>query len=273
MKDWRVPVLTYHGLHAPGWDYHENDHVALEQDLGLIDELGFKVVPLSVLVNHLFCREDARLESGKFVAISFDDGSDFDYQDFSHPDWGYLKSFRNLLANWPQLGWDGCPPRGTSFVIASPAARSELDQTCIAGKDQWRDTWWREAAEDGLLEIANHSWDHTHRSLKSLVVGPEHRGTFRLIRTMKDADKEILQAEKMIREKTGGQSVPLFAYPYGELSDYLTDEYFPSRTDWFMAAFTTAGEPVTRESERWKLPRFVCGDHWRTADELRQILE
>ena len=149
MKDWRVPVLTYHGLHAPGWDYHENDHVALEQDLGLIDELGFKVVPLSVLVNHLFCREDARLESGKFVAISFDDGSDFDYQDFSHPDWGYLKSFRNLLANWPQLGWDGCAPRGTSFVIASPAARSELDQTCIAGKDQWRDTWWREAAEDG----------------------------------------------------------------------------------------------------------------------------
>ena len=82
MKDWRVPVLTYHGLHAPGWDYHENDHVALEQDLGLIDELGFKVVPLSVLVNHLFCREDARLESGKFVAISFDDGSDFDTRIF-----------------------------------------------------------------------------------------------------------------------------------------------------------------------------------------------
>ena len=31
--EWRVPILTYHGLHAPGWDYAENDHVALEQDL------------------------------------------------------------------------------------------------------------------------------------------------------------------------------------------------------------------------------------------------
>ena len=67
---WRVPVLTYHGLYAPGWDYHENDHVALEQDLALIDSLGFKVVSLSALVRHLYTRPDPALETGKFVAIS-----------------------------------------------------------------------------------------------------------------------------------------------------------------------------------------------------------
>lgn len=269
---WRVPVLTYHGLYAPGWDYHENDHIALEQDLALINGLGFKVVPLSVLVGHLFDKPDARLVSGKFVAISFDDGPDFDYLDYHHPDWGYLKSFSSLLSQWPELGWDGSTPRGTSFVIASPDARTELDRTCIAGRDQWRDDWWREAAEQGPLEISNHSWDHTHRSLENLVLGSEHRGTFSTVNSFADADAEILHAEKFIREKTAGQSVALFAYPYGEYNDFLTDEYFPAREAWFKAAFTTAGEPVTSGCTRWKLPRFVCGDHWNSPEELRQLL-
>lgn len=269
---WHIPILTYHGLHAPGWEYQENDHVALEQDLDLLDSLGFRVVPLSVLVSHAFDKSISDLEDGKFVALSFDDGTDLDYEDFSHPDYGYLKSFRRILREKTGLGWDGTAPVGTSFVIASPEAREELDRTCIAGRGQWRDCWWADAAREGTLEIANHSWDHTHPSLKEIAVEGHHKGRFDLLEDFHSADQEILRAEKFIRRKTSERSKPMFAYPYGQLNDFLAEEYFPAREDWFKAAFTTAGEPLTAECSRWRIPRLVCGDHWRSPEELRSIL-
>jgi peptidoglycan/xylan/chitin deacetylase (PgdA/CDA1 family) len=269
---WRVPVLTYHGLHAPGWDYHENDHVALEQDLALLDRLGFKVAPLSALVSHLFRHADSRLEQGKFVALSFDDGTNQDYIDFYHPDYGYLKSFRSLLEERPGLGWDGGVPGGTSFVIASPEARTELDRTCIAGRNQWGDDWWLEAADNGPLEIANHSWDHTHPTLNDLAVDLCHQGKFNTITEFEAADAEILEAELYIREKTNRLSVPLFAYPYGQSNDFLVHEYFPARSKWFEAAFIGGGQPLTAAGNRWKLPRYVCGEHWNTPEGLIDIL-
>lgn len=271
-SSWRIPILTYHGLHAPGWEYQENDHVALEQDLSLLGELGIRVVPLSVLVSHAFERSVSGLEQGQFVALSFDDGTDLDYEDFSHPDYGYLKSFRRILQEKPGLGWDGGTPVGTSFVIASPEAREELDRTCIAGRGQWRDSWWADAAQEGTLEIANHSWDHTHPSLMETALEAHHKGRFDRIEDFETADLEILRAEKFIRDKTEGRSKAMFAYPYGQLSDFLAEEYFPARENWFKAAFTTAGEPMTAECDRWRIPRFVCGDHWRTREELSSIL-
>ena len=268
----RVPVLTYHGLHAAGWDYHENDHVALEQDLVLLDRLGFRVVPLSALVRHLYRKPDPRLEQGKFVALSFDDGTNQDYIDFYHPDYGYLKSFHTVLREWPGLGWDGGVPGGTSFVIASPEARSELDRACIAGRGQWEDHWWLEAAEKGSLEIANHSWDHTHPSLDHLAVDRSHQGKFDTITEFADADAEILAAERYILQKTNRLSVPLFAYPYGQCNEFLVNEYFPARTEWFEAAFIAGGKPLTGDDNRWNLPRYVCGEHWDTPEGLVKIL-
>jgi hypothetical protein len=269
---WRVPILTYHGLHAPGWDYHENDHVALESDLQQLNRLNYQVVPLSVLVKHVYDKPIPQLQRDKLVGLSFDDGTDYDYVDFSHPEYGYLKSFHRLLNEQAQLGWDGGVPVGTSFVIASPQARKALDRSCIAGRDEWRDTWWSEAVSSGVFEIANHSWDHTHPNLDELVVDTLHKGTFRKITDFAAADAEILQAEKFIREKTNEGSVPLFAYPYGESSEFLVQEYFPSRSDWFSAAFSTAGGPFTSSSNRWNIPRYVCGDHWNSPEGLLTIL-
>lgn len=272
-KAWRVPILTYHGLHAPAWGYHENDHVALETDLATIRSLGFRVVPLSALVRHLFHQPIAGLDREKLVAISFDDGTDLDYHDFSHPDYGYLKSFNNLLMAQPGLGWDGGVPVATSFVIASPEARTELDKTCIAGRGQWGDDWWPEAVTTGALEIGNHSWDHTHPTLGELVVDLRHRGGFTSIADFDTADAEILNAEKFIREKTGQRSVPLFAYPYGEWNEFLVEEYFPARSEWISAAFTTSGQYLTADSSRFLLPRFVCGEHWNSPEGLVRILK
>jgi hypothetical protein len=270
---WRAPILTYHGLHAPGWDYHENDHVAMESDLALLGQMGYQVVPLSVLVKHVYDSPDPQLERDKLVGISFDDGTDYDFIDFSHPEYGYLKSFHRLLNEQPGLGWDGGVPVGTSFVIASPQARLELDRGCIAGRDEWRDTWWQEAVESGVFEIANHSWDHTHPKLENLVVDPLHTGKFRTIVDFEAADAEILRAEFFIREKTARGSVPLFAYPYGETNEFLVQEYFPSRSEWFSAAFSTGGGPFTASCNRWSIPRYVCGDHWNSPEGLLAILK
>lgn len=272
MNNWHVPILTYHGLHAPGWDYHENDHVALEHDLEMLAGLGFQVISLSRLLEVLLNEGLEISKRDKLVALTFDDGTDLDYEDFSHPDYGHLKSLRRILLESACQDLEGGPPYATSFVIASPEARTELDRTCIAGRGQWRDDWWLEAARDGPLGIANHSWDHTHPSLEKLVVNESHRGRFDGIEDFESADAEILKAERYIREKTEGLSLPYFAYPYGQSNDFLAEEYFPARMDWFQAAFTTAGRPVAPSDSRWLIPRFVCGDHWKTPEGLMSIL-
>ena len=196
-----------------------------------------------MLVQHLFVKPIPRLERGPYVALSFDDGTDLDYFDFSHADYGDLKSFHTLLSAQKGLGWDGGIPVATSFVIASRQARSELDESCIAGRNQWRDSWWLEAARGGVLEIANHSWDHTHVSLNSIAVDEQHRGRFSGITDYDSADTEILQAEHYIRQQCEHNSVPLFAYPYGEHNEFLTGYYFPARKQWFDAAFRTSAAP------------------------------
>lgn len=272
MSNWSIPVLTYHALHAPGWDYHENDHVALEQDLQILSSTGYRVIALTDLVPMLTGESEPVNAGEKLVALTFDDGTDLDYHDFSHPEYGHLKSMRRILMEAPRLGLDGGPPPATSFVIASPEAREELDRTCIAGRGQWRDDWWLDSARNGPVGIANHSWDHTHESLAELAVDASHRGRFDTITDFEAADAEILQAERYIREKTVGHSSPYFAYPYGHGNDFLAKEYFPARSEWFRAAFTTAGRPVTSSESPWLIPRFVCGDHWKSPEGLMEIL-
>ncbi len=272
MSHWQIPVLTYHALHAPGWDYHSNDHVALEADLALLLELDYRVVPLVAIAEHLTDGRHPQLESGRYVGLSFDDGTDHDYYDFSHPGYGHLKSFRTLLQNAPGLGWDGGLPNATSFVIASPEARRELDRACIAGRDQWRDVWWREAAQSGLIDIGNHSWDHNHPLVPQVCHGPGPRNTFKTIQDDQAAERQILQAERFIQENTGGLGCRLFAYPYGESNAFLVDDWFPRHQHDFIAAFGTQPAHIYPGSQRWRLPRYVCGEHWRSRDELRDIL-
>jgi hypothetical protein len=105
-----VIVLTYHACNIMGNDYADNDHVALAQDLQTLAEKGFELVDLADAVT-------AGLSgTGKsLVALTFDDGPIFDFEDFEHPNCGFQKSFyRSLVATgrgfWrdpdrkPQLG-------------------------------------------------------------------------------------------------------------------------------------------------------------------------
>ena len=149
-----------------------------------------------------------------------------------------------------------------------------LDRTCIAGLNQWRDLWWADAAQTGILDIANHGWDHTHPSLETVAQRDQRKGTFKGIDNLTDANAQIIQADEYIQRHTDSHAARLFAYPYGETTEYLIEEYFPNYMPQhrMLAAFTTGGEYATRASNQWNIPRFMCGLHWKSPEGLEKIL-
>lgn len=275
-----VSILTYHSHNISGNDYRGNDHIALEDDIDALCREGFHFVSLRRIVGAaLGGWNDHLLQEKKCVAFTFDDGPLFDFQDFEHSRFGMQKSFRRILEEaqrrFPDSAGEIC---GTSFVIASPAARQCMSMAPECGftdVSNWLvDYWWFEAARGGLLDIGNHSWDHLHSSLPEVALSSGLRGNFGNVCSELDADAQIAMATHYVRLKTKALAVPFFAYPFGQTSEYLLNEYFPHYQcrHGMTAAFTTDGRPVMPDENRWSLPRFVCGYHWRSPDELLKML-
>lgn len=273
-------ILTYHSHNISGDGYHENDHVALEADIDTLCRKGARFVSLREIVRAILGGgQDQLLHEGTSIALTFDDGPLFDYQDFEHSLFGLQKSFRRILGEmkgkFPESTGGLC---GTSFVIASPAARQCMAAAPECGFldiDGWlTDRWWGEAVRGGLLDIGNHSWDHVHQSLPEVALSRDLRGNFGDVCSELDADVQIAMAAYYIRLKTGALAAPFFAYPFGQTSEYLINEYFPKHQcrHGMTAAFTTDGRSVMPGENRWALPRFVCGRHWRSTEELLEIL-
>lgn len=273
-------ILTYHSHNISGNDYHENDHVALEADIGALCREGFQFVSLRRIVDAVLGGwNDPLLQERKCAAFTFDDGPLFDFQDFGHSRFGLQKSFRRILGEAQGRAPDSADGFcGTSFVIASPAARQCMAMAPECGfvdVNNWlTDHWWFEAARGGLLDIGSHSWDHVHPSLPEVALSSGLRGNFGNVCSELDADAQIAMATHYIRLKTKALATPFFAYPFGQASEYLLNEYFPHHQcrHGMTAAFTTDGRPVLPDENRWSLPRFVCGYHWRSQDELLKLL-
>lgn len=271
-----IPVLCYHSWTIHGPSYNKNDHAALSKDLNILARNGYEILPVPTLVALLRGEIAAEpLVGRKLVCLTFDDGRDEDFHDIYSRKYGEVASFHSLLKNsTPWLPQYSHGPRAVSFVIASPDARAVLDHTCGNGQDGWRDSWWRECAAEGLLGIANHSWDHVHDTLESVRQRDNIKGSFFEIKSFEDAEAQILEAQQYIQSKTDGRSLPYFCYPYGHVSHYLRDTYFPKHHGrvGIVAAFSTAGESVTEESCIWAVPRFVCGEHWKSPGEFSELL-
>lgn len=270
----RATILTYHALNIAGNDYGDNDHVAFAADLELVHRLGWRIVPLSRIVDGLLGRCDHDLSN--VVALTCDDGSDLDYFDVDHPAHGRQRSLFNALIDFRRRhGVEAQPDLHlTNFVIASPEARDVLDRRCLAGLGWMRDVWWRAALASRLMAIENHSWDHNHAELPETVQRDQVKGTFRSIDTHADADAEIRRASDWLDARCPSRATSLFAYPYGETNDYLTEEYFPRHAaeHRLRAACGTQPAPVDAGSPLWDLPRYVCGHHWASPGELERIL-
>jgi hypothetical protein len=268
----RVPVLTYHSNNILGNDYANNDHVALAEDLRRIAAAGLRIVPLSRVVDVLLgAAEPAAVENA--VALCCDDGSWLDWHDIDHPTCGRQRSFANVLRDF--VAETGAPAHMTSFVIVSPAARAVLDRTCLAGLGWWTDAWWPDAEREGLIAIESHSWDHNHATLPETAQRDGRRGTFLSIDTYAVADAEIRLASDWLDAHARAPRAGLFAFPYGETNEYLLREYLPNHENEhrLRAAFGTDPKPVGFDSDRWNLPRYVCGHDWRSPDELARLLQ
>ncbi|GIR70800.1 MAG: hypothetical protein CM15mP74_20510 [Halieaceae bacterium] len=56
------------------------------------------------------------------------------------------------------------------------------------------------------------------------------------------------------------------------MPDYLRDQFFPAHAEVFKAAIATGGDYFCQASPRWAVPRFVCGEDWKSPKEFEAIL-
>ncbi|TDR23624.1 polysaccharide deacetylase family protein [Marinicella litoralis] len=265
----QVPILTYHANNINGMAYQNNDHVALQEDLQLIHDLGFRIISLDELMQWKAGNmSDSEFE--KTVVLTCDDGTWFDYHDVDHPTYGKQISFFNILKNHQQQ--THTPVHMSNFVIVSPAARVILDEKCLVGRGWWTDDWWLAAQKSGLMAIENHSWDHNHGVLDNKNADDD---SFKAIDNQADCDRQLKQSQEFLSRFFAGQHpVKYFAYPYGNFSDFLRYEYLPTQGTQLglVAAFTTEPKHVTSKSHLWAMPRYVCNNDWNNTEQLKNLL-
>jgi len=266
-------ILTYHSQNIAGNDTSNNDHKALAADLQALHHAGCRFVSVRSMINKLF--DDNVPGQGAdrpMVCLTFDDGCDFEVHTLEFGTFGMQPGFLSIMENFIQQHGNNAQPdlHATSFVIASPKARQLIDQGSLFGQGHMSDDWWRAAASHPLLDIGNHGWDHNHPDLEE---GLYPRGGFTAIETLEHCRQQVVQAGDFIRNITG-QWPEIFAYPFGESSDYIRDEFFPnySNEHQSLAALGTRAGLVSAQSNRWDLPRFVCGRDWKSPAALLATL-
>jgi len=162
----------------------------------------------------------------------------------------------------------------TSFVIASPLARAQIQEKEMLGYPWMSDRWWNPAIESGLFHIASHSYDHLSPSAEPVRHSLGVRGDFTAVQTHADADSQIRKARELIEFIAPNPAVAkgqaLFAYPFGHTNDFLKREYFPNFFDEHgtVAACTTEAELTHAHSDLFALPRFVFGTDWKEISDL-----
>jgi|SRR5208283_1310929 len=264
-------VLTYHSGNIAGNDYATNNLIAFREDLRVVERLGLSVVPLRTLVDALIGQRLSRLPE-HVVAITFDDGLDFDFRELTHPVYGTQPSMLGTMREF--VSEFAVPVHATSFVIASPEARMQIANKEMLGHQWISDSWWQEAVESGLFHIANHTWDHVSPSVDCAASEKDRRASSRFIDNPVAAALQVRQAREYIERIAPNPGSALLAYPYGDTSAFLVDEYLPDgrRGHGMVAAFTGQPGVVMPDSNRWTLPRYSCGKDWQSPSELTALL-
>ena len=274
----RIAILTYHPIHIVDDTYAGNDLLALSADLQALGRRGVRVRSLDQLLRPVGAAHLLEPLEGPTVAITFDDGSVFDFIDHPHPTCGPQRAAASRLREDAARGGAvaGAKPFASTFVIASPEARAELDRKDYLGGNYWPDDWWPAAAASGALGIESHSWDHNHPSLARSAQRDNARGTFMNIETWEEAEAEIARSVEYISVHAA-RAPRFFAYPWGEANAFLAGEYLPRRGPQLGLRAAVGSAPVASGytddgCDRWNLPRFVCGHDWRDPAGFEALL-
>lgn len=265
-------VLAYHSQNVTGGSYETSDRQAFAADLALLRELKVTVVSAMHLVKCLRAGAFRSLPE-RCVVLTMDDAPLSDFCETSNPPHAGQDSMLTSLRKQHRriFGFPVGRPDfvATAFAIASPEARRQL--SAATGMAWFTDSWWRAAQQSGYLDIGNHSWNHVHPELEEMASQPHLKAAFHRVDSTAEADHQIVEASRSIRSITGNDAAGLFAYPYGRTNDFLVREYLP-RQQTVIGAFTTEPRPVTESTGIWEIPRFVCGDSWKTREQLRSLL-
>ena len=99
------------------------------------------------------------------------------------------------------------------------------------------------------------------------------RGSFLDIATEAEAEAEIADASALIEAEAGFRPRH-FAYPYGDVSPFLRDDWLPrfGPKIGLTAAFTTEPRAIAENDSRWALPRVVSGRDWNDSEGLAALL-
>lgn len=265
----QVPILTYHSHNIRGDGPADNDHAALAADLRAIHQAGLRITPLHRVVSWLEGNSGDEEVAGA-VCLTFDDGCDFDVRDIDYPGYGMQRSFLGIMEDFrANMGRDAQPGlHATTFVIASREARETIDATQLFGQGWIGQDWWREVDAKALFSVESHGWDHNHPDLPG-----EGRGGFSTVDTYPRCLQQVVRAGEAIEAQTGRWPV-LFAYPFGESSAFIREHFFPGHPEVHGCRAALGTEPGTAgaDSDRWNLPRYVCGRDWRSPEELIALI-
>ena len=266
-------ILSFHSHNISGNGYASNDHVALDRVLARLAELRIPVLRLLDVARELRSGTFDSLP-GRFSCITFDDGSDYDWRDLEFPGHGPQRAMYSILrahsSSLLGLLWIR-RAHATSFVIASPEARREIAQRALGDERLMSDSWWRAAQHSGLMDIGTHGWNHVHPAVSEMAARPELRERFDRVDTPAEAQCQVDRAFEEIRRKAGGAAGRLFAYPYGQVSEFLATRHLPAQ-DRIVAAVTTEPKPVQSGSDPWRIPRYMCGPDWSDDAGLDSLL-
>jgi peptidoglycan/xylan/chitin deacetylase (PgdA/CDA1 family) len=266
-------VLTFHSHNVSGDGYATNDHVALDATLTLLEQLRIPVLRVLDVARRLRAGTFGGLPA-RFACITFDDGSDYDWRDMEFRGHGAQRSMFSILRSHSRrllgLAWLK-RAHATSFVIASPRARHEIAATALGDPALMTDAWWREAQGSGLMDIGTHGWNHVHPAVSEMASRPELVERFDRLETAADAELQVKKAFDAIHASAGGDAGRIFAYPYGQVSEFLANEYFPGQRE-IVAAFAAVPRPLVADSDPWRLPRYVCGPDWSSDEGLERLV-
>ncbi len=273
MQQARIPVLTWHGYNVFGNTYETNDLIAFRNDLETIVEAGFAIVSLHNVARWVIGEHDFSSLAKPVVALTCDDGTDYDWRDTSHPEHGMQTAFATTLRTFRTRHPSYAEANLTSFVITSPSARAQIARGAMNSQNALNDDWWAAAVASGLIEIESHGWDHNHPAVSPVVQRVQRKGDFFAIDTFADCDVHVRASANFI-ESRAGRRPALFAYPWTQASDYMRFEYMPKHaaTHGAISAFGGPSDYIRRDSDHWYLPRFVFGPDWKSKESLLNIL-